>query len=260
MPFQFKSKSIFLTYPQCTITKEALLYYLIEKLQPLGARVGAELHEDGNPHLHAFVCTRDPFRTRDQACFDLYGFHPNLQAARKSSDVLDYCAKGGDYVDYGELPTAGTKRTYTDVASADSAEAAWSILRDEFPRDYVLNHERLEYFINKKFQRTIEEYMPDPNQNFNTDLFPELDQWIQQRLEVSERGGFAGGGPTGPERGAPRASQRRRERPAYPPGGPPFRGVPKRPYPASLDNGIRDAALGSPADVGRFLNNTFLNR
>ena len=53
-----RSKGWFLTYPQCSVAKEDLLAALQAKVDVVEYVVAAELHQDGNPHLHAFIALR----------------------------------------------------------------------------------------------------------------------------------------------------------------------------------------------------------
>ena len=60
--FRIQSKSWFLTYPKLDKSKEEALALLKNKLagKPyVGMVVCRELHEDGSPHIHAFVLLKD---------------------------------------------------------------------------------------------------------------------------------------------------------------------------------------------------------
>jgi hypothetical protein len=184
MTFQLKAKNVFLTYPQCSITKEAMLYYLMEQHSPDGIRVGEELHEDGSPHLHVFMCKDPPFRTRKQSFFDVYGFHPNTQDCRSHANVLKYVAKDGNFIDGGILPGSSSKRTWADVMSASSKEEALELIATEFPRDYILNLEKVEYFLNKRYEVAIEAYVHDSNLTFKSPLPQKMADWLLQYKQV----------------------------------------------------------------------------
>lgn len=180
MPFQLNAKNVFLTYPQCSISKEAMLYYLIDKTTCDSARIGQEEHANGDLHLHAYLHSDEGFRTRDERYFDICGFHPNVQPCRKVSSVLDYVSKTGNYVDYGTLDGCSSKRTWHDVLSAETMADAYQIIRTDFSRDYVLNHEKLEYFVNKHYKKEVPEYIPTPGLLFNPD--PIMTLFAEQRL------------------------------------------------------------------------------
>lgn len=95
----------FLTYPQTDISHDDV-YAALQLIKPVvWARVARERHEDGNYHIHAIVRFGARLRFRSNAqVFDINGRHPNVQVPRRIKDVLEYCAKEGDYRDYGVLP------------------------------------------------------------------------------------------------------------------------------------------------------------
>lgn len=109
------AKGWFLTYPKCPLDKEAVLLLLQTMGMPIKEWVVArELHEDGTPHVHAFVqytsrITFSPDR------WDLFGpdgtrYHGNYQAARSWSSVQKYCQKGGDFISSIDTQAAISKR------------------------------------------------------------------------------------------------------------------------------------------------------
>lgn len=109
MPFTINAKNIFLTYAQCPLDKDDVADYLTQLLLDTGhplqyITVGAEQHADGNPHLHVLLSFDRAFYTRDERYFDIgpfddngFCYHPNVQAARRPKECLDYCTKDGDY-------------------------------------------------------------------------------------------------------------------------------------------------------------------
>ena len=59
--FRICSRSWFLTYPKCSLGKEEALALLKAKRPAKGIVVARELHEDGTPHLHAYVMLNAEF-------------------------------------------------------------------------------------------------------------------------------------------------------------------------------------------------------
>lgn len=97
--------TFFLTYAQSDFTNEYLLQHLQSIKPVVWARVARERHADGSPHSHAIVRFGARVKTRsNMGLFDLDGRHPNIQVPRGIKTVLEYCAKGGDYLDHGALP------------------------------------------------------------------------------------------------------------------------------------------------------------
>lgn len=106
MAFKFQRKTVFLTYPHCTLAKEDVrdyfdvLYGLVEYI------VAKEAHQDGTPHLHCWFKFKVEVKSRDPRLFDVHGFHPNIQTPNKSDGVARvkaYCMKDGDYITNQQL-------------------------------------------------------------------------------------------------------------------------------------------------------------
>lgn len=135
--FRISTKKLFLTYPQCDVSKNDLLSYLKEKGHIVTYYIGCEKHEDGNLHLHAAVHYSVKIDTRDERFFDYKGFHPNVQSARNWSSVCSYCSKGGDFITSTELdisdPTNYRKRKedfnewQKDMQKRSRVEVKWPL-------------------------------------------------------------------------------------------------------------------------------------
>lgn len=113
-PRQESAKGWFLTYPKCDLTKEQLLKALQAQDPPIQEWVVArEFHEDGSPHLHAFIkygtrVSFSPYR------WDVFHgdqrFHGNYQVARSWTQVQKYCQKEGDFIASFDTAAATSKR------------------------------------------------------------------------------------------------------------------------------------------------------
>ncbi|XP_028098226.1 uncharacterized protein LOC114297948 [Camellia sinensis] len=157
--FRIQSKNIFLTYAQCSIPKERLL----EKIRalfttrgPNYVRVAHELHEDGQPHLHALVQFPYRFQTQDQRFFDVTHdrnsrhFHSNVQRAYNHQNVLEYISKHGDYTEWGEFRERSRcanqnnkDHIYRDALAAGSKDEALAVVRNGDPKCFWLNYDKL---------------------------------------------------------------------------------------------------------------------
>jgi len=179
-PMQINAKSFFLTYPRCSETKESLHNFITALCQPNFIIVGRELHEDGEPHLHTCFTLDAAFRSRDPRCFDFKGHHPNIVRPRAILKCIEYCSKGGDTVSTGEPPAI--KKKWTDALACTTKDEFMASVAAVSARDFVINHERLEYFANKRFKIAAPIYVP---QFTNFVLPQELLDWQDQRLEVS---------------------------------------------------------------------------
>jgi hypothetical protein len=103
MSFQFNSKSIFLTVPQCDTT---LVSFINEIETFFGDNLDKciacqERHQDGNLHLHAAICLKKAHYTRDPKFLDhLAGVHPNISGRFKGGlkKAFQYVMKDGEYL------------------------------------------------------------------------------------------------------------------------------------------------------------------
>lgn len=104
-------KGWFLTYPQCSESKECALEFF-KTLNIEEAVVCEEKHEDGSPHLHAYVKLEHGVDVKKAPTyFDLNGFHGNYQAARSWRACQEYVKKDGNYITFNiDIESAEQKR------------------------------------------------------------------------------------------------------------------------------------------------------
>lgn len=182
MAFRIQSKTIFLTYPRCDLDKQHVLATLVATLTPWGPhiRVSREHHEDGGFHLHAFIRLDRKPNFRLASVFDIDGYHPNIDSRiRDPKATFDYVSKDGDYCDHGAPGTLTTK--WASVLSASTVEDFWTTVCEVSPKDYVINHERLEYYALKKFADVGTAYVsPHTPESFNVPQ--ELQDWCLRGL------------------------------------------------------------------------------
>lgn len=91
--FRINAKSFFLTYPQCSLSKQELKDFLDTKGRSTYILIGRELHEDGQPHLHALVSYEKKLNVKRETFFDILGYHPNIQAAKNIQALKNYIQK-----------------------------------------------------------------------------------------------------------------------------------------------------------------------
>lgn len=91
-------KGWFLTYPKCPITKEDALTILRTNFtQEIKEYVICEeKHEDGEPHLHAFI--KFDKKVKFSKKFDLLEYHGHYEAAKSWKSVIKYVKKDGNYI------------------------------------------------------------------------------------------------------------------------------------------------------------------
>lgn len=176
--FQFNATHIFLTYAQCTLTKEAILAHLLTLHPDAIIRVGTELHEDLGTHHHCLIRVPSPFRTRNERYWDIEHHHPHVQSARNSKKVWTYCGKDGCIIDHGNWTFPEGKKSWSEALGAPTKDEFMEEIKTDHPRDYILNYERLQYFTNHHYANNLPEYVHDNNLAFITPNA--LDTWWEE--------------------------------------------------------------------------------
>lgn len=105
-PFRIQTKKLFLTYPQCGLSKEVVLSILndvnIAGHSILQYIIARELHVDGQPHIHAYLELEKKIDCRSERTWDLCQdgtvYHPNVQSVRSSTAVMKYVTKDKDFI------------------------------------------------------------------------------------------------------------------------------------------------------------------
>lgn len=96
--FRIRGQKLFLTYPQCNVSKEEAYAYLTERFNAKELLVAHELHANGDDHLHCYIELLEPGTFNDPSFADMLGFHGNYQSCRSAKNVLKYCTKKDDYM------------------------------------------------------------------------------------------------------------------------------------------------------------------
>nr|UUV61245.1 C1 [Tomato mottle leaf curl virus] len=200
--FRIHSKNYFLTYPKCSLTKEEALSQLLGLQTPVNklfVRVARELHEDGEPHLHVLIQFEGKLQCTNERLFDLISptrsahFHPNVQGAKSSSDVKSYVEKDGDFIDHGVFQIDGRSArggqqsandTYAKVLNAGSVMEALNILREEQPKDFLLQHHNIRSNLERIFQKAPEPWVPPFPLSSFTEVPEEMQEWADDYFGV----------------------------------------------------------------------------
>lgn len=103
--WRIDTRSLFLTYPQCFLSKERLMEHLRLLLDPESIVVAREDHKDGGSHLHAYIKLKKKKTFKNCRFFDVTEeggiiYHPNIQSARNPYAVIKYVQKDDDYIQY----------------------------------------------------------------------------------------------------------------------------------------------------------------
>nr|AFV52563.1 Rep [Tomato leaf deformation virus] len=193
--FQISAKNYFLTYPHCSLTKEEALSQFQNLNTPINKKyikICRELHENGEHHLHVLIQFEGKYNCKNQRFFDLVSptrsahFHPNIQGAKSSSDVKSYIDKDGDTLEWGEFQIDGRSArggcqtandSYAKALNAGDLHAALAVLKEEQPKDYVLQHHNLRANLEKIFSKAPEPWSPPFPLSSFTNVPEEMQEW-----------------------------------------------------------------------------------
>jgi hypothetical protein len=137
-PQRVQALGWFFTYPQCPAIKEFLVDFLLKSFKVKEYVVASEKHEDGSPHLHAFVKVEKKISFKPimgDFIHEGVTYHGNYQVAKCWRAVQKYCIKEGDYLSNIDVKSAISKEgkkldlskvvngemTLTDYVDADAS-------------------------------------------------------------------------------------------------------------------------------------------
>nr|QHU79563.1 replication associated protein [Opuntia virus 1] len=196
--FRINAKNIFLTFPKCSLTKEQALDQLKTLQTPTNIkfiRVCEEHHQDGSPHLHVLIQFEGKFQTQNKRFFDLrhpnssIQFHPNIQAAKSSSDVKSYMEKERCFLDYGEFQIdprsarggrQSSNESYAKALNASSKDEALKIIKEEQPQHYVLMYHNINANLDRIFEPPTKKFEKLYSSFKITD---DMEQWVGETFE-----------------------------------------------------------------------------
>jgi len=99
--FRLSAVNLYLTYPKCSIELSNFLFLLKEKLASFIVKdymLVKENHEDGNPHIHAFIKCYKKAEIKNPNYLDIQYdsivYHGNYQTAKKPNSIIEYLLKG----------------------------------------------------------------------------------------------------------------------------------------------------------------------
>ncbi|APB03049.1 Rep [Common bean mottle virus] len=198
--FRLNAKNYFLTYPKCSLSKEEALSQLQQLSTPVNKKyikICSELHEDGQPHLHVLIQFEGKYQCANNRFFDLVSttrsthFHPNIQGAKSSSDVKSYIDKDGDTLEWGEFQIDGRSArggkqsandSYAKALNAESIDEALKIIKEEQPKDYLLQHHNIHNNLQRIFAKAPEQWVP-PYQSSTFDNVPQvMKDWVSHNV------------------------------------------------------------------------------
>lgn len=166
--FRLCAKRLFLTYPQCSLSKDEALsqFQKIFRANLESYCISQEHHSDGNLHLHAFIGCKDRVDWSSPTCLDLQGtdatvYHGSYKSvgagAKNYQTVLQYLIKEDQSPLTNLAPTdfqASTPKdknvSFAKAIAAGTKEEAEKILMEEAPRVWVTNYSNVQSFLESK--------------------------------------------------------------------------------------------------------------
>nr|CAJ78272.1 AC1 protein [East African cassava mosaic Kenya virus] len=198
--FGIKAKNYFLTYPKCSLSKEEALDQIRQLQTPtnkLFIKICRELHENGEPHLHALIQFEGKYNCTNHRFFDLISpsrsahFHPNIQGAKSSSDVQSYMDKDGDTIQWGKFQIDGRSArggqqsandAYAKALNSANKSEALNVIRELAPKDFVLQFHNLNSNLDRIFQEPLHPYVSPFLSSSFTNVPEELEDWVSENV------------------------------------------------------------------------------
>lgn len=163
--FRLNARNLFLTYPRCTLELSEAINQLKLRLSNLIIEdylISRESHEDGTPHLHAYLKLKKPLNTYNPQYLDLSTgqelFHGKYESAKKPNHVIEYILKGAvDKFDpnilfsdklsnridsLGNFLSLG--QTLVKLAKDGDITKALELYEKEKPLEFIKNHNSIE--------------------------------------------------------------------------------------------------------------------
>lgn len=176
---QINAKRFLLTYPRSDFDLSAYKDWATT----LGAAKGivsSEAHEDGALHRHALLFFDTALRSRDMSVFDFQGRHPNIISnIRSERGAIEYVQKDGDTVTWGNWEN---KQSWLDIVnSSDSQDAFLSSVKQNYPRDFVLQYEKIKLYAELHYSSSASGF--SYVSRFSNYTVPDaLQQWVTNNL------------------------------------------------------------------------------
>nr|APC65820.1 replication-associated protein [Tomato yellow leaf curl virus-IL] len=205
MPRLFKiyAKNYFLTYPNCSLSKEEALSQLKNLETPTNKKyikVCRELHENGEPHLNVLIQFEGKYQCKNPTVLrpgipkQVSTFPSEHSAAKSSTDVKTYVEKDGDFIDFGVFQIDGRSArggqqsandAYAEALNSGSKSEALNILKEKAPKDYILQFHNLSSNLDRIFSPPLEVYVsPFLSSSFNQ-VPDELEEWVAENVVSS---------------------------------------------------------------------------
>ena len=185
----YGGKYLMLTYAQIKDDFDWNKIKLIAENAQAQMHIAKELHQDGNPHIHAFLAfTGRRFQTRTLKHFDIDGHHPNWVWVKTTEWLMwDYVNKDGNIL-YSNLNrpqvTEVTKMPralpqWETVLSSKTPDEFMAQMRQHFPQQLLTAYGNICNYVSDTYNaQEIPEYV-SPNVLVDWEVAPkDLRLWI----------------------------------------------------------------------------------
>ena len=93
--FRLNSSQLFLTYPQCSLSRENILEFMKSKFQNnlKDYLICQEVHKDGGLHIHCYISLFDRINYIDPHCLDIIDYHGRYEPMKHKEKTIEYLLK-----------------------------------------------------------------------------------------------------------------------------------------------------------------------
>lgn len=164
-PFRLNAQNLFLTFPQCNLTKEQAGINLQSKHQVEWAVIVQETHQDGNPHLHIALRLKKKANFKDPRVFDHVGEkHGNYQGINSVQKTLAYIRKFDKTpLEIGSppQPKEAKERISDGIALRLLKKEKLEVIIEDHPGFVMMNLKKLQDFQNYALIQTMKTTIPE---------------------------------------------------------------------------------------------------
>lgn len=171
MPFRISAFKVFLTYSRApALTKQAILYAIDELYPVKNYCIAEERHDDGEVHFHAYIEYCKKLETKREDYFDIgaidedgihQDYHPNIQTVKKGKAHIQRCIDYCNKEDPEPLTNIEEPLSWGEMIETSKDEQDFlHKVRVNYPKDYALNLQKLEYMASKRFRKNIHTIYP----------------------------------------------------------------------------------------------------
>jgi len=191
--FRIAAKRLFLTYPQCAVSKEVALQRILsvwtERLE--WAIVAEESHKDGTPHLHCILSfhTKSNFKSADFADF-VGEKHGNYQSVKSLKKCMAYVKKCQHFVVHGVPPEDSTlKKPVAHLVEMIQAGSRLSEIWNEEPVAFFLHGRKVKEMLAQVQEWTalsqrLPWLLPTAASIYDSPQIASVQLWLEQNVRV----------------------------------------------------------------------------